>query len=226
MSAAGDLLTCQHQTRSVTRTFRDGTVSTLVERYQGRRFNSPNDVVVDRHGVVWFTDPPYGLEGGQATYRVRELPGNYVFRFDPETAELDIVAENLDRPNGLTFSPDEKLLFIADSGMLRGQGADGNEIIDVSRPHHIRKYLVVQRRRLVDQGVFAEIDCGAPDGIRVDRRGNVWSSAGDGVHVFNFAGKRIARLPIPEVVGNIAFDDKGRLFATASTSLYSIEFDA
>jgi gluconolactonase len=200
----GRLVTCEHASRRVTRTEHDGTVSVLVDRFEGKRFNSPNDVVVRRDGTIWFTDPPYGLPRGAS----RELEKNHVFRFDPATRDIRIVADDFDMPNGLCFSPDEKTLYIADSGT----------------PHHIRAFNLSGDGRLANGRIFCTIDSGAPDGIRCDEHGNIWSSAGDGVHVFAPDGTLLGKIPVPETPANLCFGgDEGKtLFITARTSLYRI----
>jgi gluconolactonase len=200
----GRQVTCEHQSRRVTRTEPDGTVTTLVESFQGKRLNSPNDVVVKSDGTIWFTDPPYGLPRDAK----RELDKNYVFRFDPKTQELTAVADDFDMPNGLCFSPDEAKLYIADSG----------------KPHHVRVFDVGNDGKLANGRVFCVIEPGVPDGMRCDERGNLWSTAGDGVHVFSPDGKLLLKIAIPETPANLCFggEDGKTLFITARTSLYSI----
>ena len=204
----GRLVTCEHHARRVTRTEADGTVTVLVDSFEGKKFNSPNDAVVRSDGTIWFTDPPYGLPPGAS----RELEKNYVFRFDPTTKRIDIVADDFDMPNGLCFSPDERTLYVADSG----------------KPHHIRAFDVTSDGRLQNARIFCTIDAGAPDGIRCDDQGNVWSSAGDGVHVFAPDGTLLGKIPVPETPANLCFGgaDGRILFITARTSLYSIRVNA
>jgi gluconolactonase len=216
----GRLVSCEHGGRRVSRTEPDGKVVTLVDRYRGKRLNSPNDVVVKSDGTVWFTDPPYGIlsnhEGHQAE---SELGQNYVFRLDPASGSLTIVADDFDKPNGIAFSPDEKVLYVADTG--RSHRPDG--------PHHIRAFDVGRDGRLSRSRVFAVIDPGMADGFRLDTHGNVWTSAGDGIHVFNPSGALLGKILIPErAVANCTFGgpDKTTLFITATTSLYSIEVSA
>jgi gluconolactonase len=204
----GRLITCEHHARRVTRTEPDGTVTVLVDSFDGKRFNSPNDAVVRSDGTIWFTDPPYGLPPGAA----RELEKNHVFRLDPQSKRIEIVADDFDMPNGLCFAPDERTLYIADSG----------------KPHHIRAFDVITDGALKNGRVFCKIDAGAPDGIRCDDQGNVWSSAGDGVHVFAPDGKLLGKIPVPETPANLCFggEDGQTLFITARTSLYSIRVNA
>ena len=164
----GRLITCEHLTRRVTRTEHDGSVTVLLDRFEGRRLNGPNDLVVDSGGAVWFTDPGYGIvmayEGAKAA---AELPTR-VYRLDPVTCEATVVAEDLVKPNGLCLSPDESRLYITDTG--NSHDPDG--------PGHIRVFEVVDGRTLRGGEVFADMSPGFADGIRTDCDGNVWSSVG------------------------------------------------
>lgn len=199
----GLLVTAEHGARRVSRTAKDGTVETVVDSFEGKKLNSPNDVVVASDGAVWFTDPDYGLAGNP-----KEMPGNWVFRYDPKSKTLTPVVKDFDKPNGLCFSPDEKKLYIADSG----------------KPRHIRVFQVRNDHSLGDGAVFAVIDKGGPDGIRCDEAGRVWSSTGDGAQVFGPDGKLIARILLPESAANLAFGgpDGKTLYLTARTSLYAV----
>ncbi|HSE95996.1 MAG TPA: SMP-30/gluconolactonase/LRE family protein [Methylomirabilota bacterium] len=211
----GRLVTCEHGARRVTRTEWDGTVTVLAEHYQGKRFNSPNDVVVKSDGSVWFTDPPYGILSDYEGHRAEsELGACYVFRLDPISGSLEVVADDLQRPNGLAFSPDEAVLYVSDTA--RTDHADG--------PPHIRVYDVVGGRRLVRGRRFARVSPGAADGLRPDTEGNVWTSAGDGVHCYSPDGELLGKVRIPEKVSNCTFGGpkKNRLFVTATTSLYAV----
>jgi gluconolactonase len=201
----GLLVTCEHAARRVTRTEKDGTVTVLADRFDGKRFNSPNDVVVKSDGTIWFTDPPYGLPKGET----RELDKQYVFRLDPKTKEVKAVAADCDMPNGLAFSPDEKRLYVADSG----------------KPRHIRSFTVNADNTLAGGDVFCKIDRGAPDGIRVDPAGRLFSSAEDGVQIFSPAGELLGKILLPETCANLCFGGKNRddLYMTAKTSLYRIK---
>jgi gluconolactonase len=200
----GRLVTCEHRGRRVTRTEYDGSITVLADSYEGKPLNSPNDVVVQSDGTIWFTDPPYGIPKGQK----QEQERNNVFALDPQTKQLRAVVSDFDRPNGLCFSPDEKKLYIADSG----------------KPRHIRVFDVTPDHQLTNGRLFATIDKGAPDGIRCDREGNLFSSAGDGVHVFSPDGKLLGKIPVPETPANLCFGgaDGHTLFITARTSLYAI----
>lgn len=200
----GRLISCEHATRRVTMSQSNADTVTLVERYDGKRLNSPNDAVVKSDGTIWFTDPTYGLGD-----RAKEQSANHVFVFNPQTEQIKPVVSDFVQPNGLCFSPDEKKLYVADSG----------------KPRHIRVFDVNPDNTLSNGKVFCTIDKGVPDGIRCDERGNVWSSAGDGVAVFAADGKLIGRVPVPESPANLCFGgaDGKTLFVTARTSLYAIK---
>jgi gluconolactonase len=200
----GRLVTAEHGARRISRTEKDGTVVTLVDQYEGKKLNSPNDVVVKSDGTIWFTDPDYGLAG-----RPKEQPGNYVYRFDPQTKTLMAVLKDIDKPNGLCFSPDEKKLYVADSG----------------QPRHISVFDVAQGGALSDGRVFAAIDKGGPDGIRCDAGGRIWSSSGSGAHVFAPDGSLICRINAPKAGANLCFggDDGQTLFITARDGLYALK---
>jgi gluconolactonase len=202
----GRLISCEHATRRVTRTEKDGTITVLAGTFDGKRFNSPNDVVVKSDGTIWFTDPPYGTPKGEQ----KELDKNYVFRLDPNTREIKPVITDCDMPNGLAFSPDEKKLYVADSG----------------KPRHIRVFNVAADGAITGPGeVFCKIDNGAPDGIRVDPAGRLFSSAKDGVQIFSDKGDLIGKILLPESCANLCFGGKGKdeLYMTASKSLYRIK---
>jgi gluconolactonase len=198
------LVTCEHAGRRVSLLDKAGALKTLVDQYDGKKLNSPNDVVVESDGTVWFTDPPYGLPKGTP----KEQDGNFVFRFDPKAKTITIVVKDFDMPNGLCFSPDEKKLYVADSG----------------KPRHIRVFDVQKDGTLSGGAVFCQIDKGGPDGIRCDAEGRIFSSAGDGVHIFAPDGKLIGKILVPESPANLCFGGKDgqTLFMTARTSLYSI----
>ena len=214
----GRLVTCEHQTRRVTRTEYDGRLTVLLDNYDGKRLNAPNDVVVTTDGAVWFTDPGYGIlfdyEGGKAE---SELPTR-VYRIDPHSGRAAVMADDLDRPNGLCFSPDERLLYVVDSGA----------------PTHIRVFDVtgdaIGSPRLANSRVFADMAPGTSDGMRVDVDGNLWATAAwggagfDGVHCFAPDGTRIGQIHLPEGCSNICFGGarKDRLFITGSQSLYAV----
>jgi gluconolactonase len=213
--ADGRLVTCEHGGRRVTRTEHDGSITVLADRFDGRRFNSPNDVVVSRDGAVWFTDPDYGIRSDYEGYRGEsELGSNDVYRIPPGGGEVQRVANDFVKPNGLAFSPDESVLYISDTG--RSDASDG--------PPHIRRLAVGADGALSASEVFATVDPPASDGFRVDEHGNVWTSAGDGVHCYAPDGRLLGKILVPERVSNVAFGGaiRNRLFITATTSLYSI----
>ena len=223
--ADGALLHCSHGQRAIVRTrFKAGlaeaTDEVLASHYQGRRLNSPTDVVVKRDGTIWFTDPPYGIvsnhEGHQAE---SELGDNYVFRFDPDSNTLDVVSTFVEEPNGLAFSPDESMLYIADTGASHADGG----------PRHIRRFAVAgDGRRLGDGSLFAECTSGMFDGFRLDTQGRIWTSAADGVHVYDPDGSLIGKILLPERVANVCFGGpkRNRLFICATSSLYAITVNA
>lgn len=211
----GRLVSCEHRGRRVTRTDHDGQVRILADRYQGKRFNSPNDVVVKSDGSIWFTDPPYGIlghyEGDQAE---SEIGANHVYRIDPLTAEVTIVADDFEKPNGIAFSPDESKLYVADTGASH----------DPEGPKHIRAFNVAgDGKTLTGGNVFADCTYGFFDGFRFDVHGNLWTSAGDGVHCYSSEGALIGKIKVPEVVANVCFGGpkRNRLFICGTTSLYS-----
>jgi hypothetical protein len=184
----------------------------VVDRYQGRRLNSPNDVVVKRDGSIWFTDPPYGILSDREGHRAdSELGDCYVFRFDPASGALRIVSDWLEEPNGLAFSPDERVLYVSDtSAALRSDGGGH---------HHIVAFDVVGGQDLANPRVFAVVDPGLADGLRVDVHGFVYTSSADSVQVYHPDGTRIGRIPVPEKVGNLVFGGAAgnELFICAST---------
>ena len=216
----GRLITCEHGARRVTRTEYDGTVTVLIDRFQGKRLNAPNDAVVHSDGAIWFTDPGYGIlmnyEGHKAPF---ELETN-VYRLDPESGEATVLTGEVGKPNGLCFSPDEKKLYIADTGASHTPG----------HPRHIRVYDVVDGNRLANGRMFADMAPGLADGIRCDIDGNLWASAGwvgegfDGVHIFAPDGTLIGKIHLPEICSNLCFggEKRNRLFMTGSQSLYSV----
>jgi gluconolactonase len=211
----GRLVSCEHGGRRVTRTEIDGSITVLAESYEGKRLNSPNDVVVHSDGSVWFTDPTYGIKSDYEGFRAEpEQATRNVYRLDPETGEIDAVVTDFGQPNGLAFSPDETILYVADSSSSH----------DPSAPRHIRAFDVVDGRQLKNSRVFCDIDSGLPDGFRVDVSGNVWTSAGDGVHCFGSDGKLLGKILLPQTAANLTFGGprRNQLFITATKSLYAI----
>ncbi|MFP6676037.1 MAG: SMP-30/gluconolactonase/LRE family protein [Pirellulaceae bacterium] len=212
----GRLLTCEHRSRRVIRTEYDGSITTIASHFEGKRLNSPNDIVCKSDGSIWFTDPPFGLLGYyEGRIASPELPTN-VYRWDPVTKQLTAVIKDIARPNGLAFSPDESKFYVVEAGV---------------KPRVIRVYDVLDGRRLASGRILirAEAD-GTPDGFRVDIDGNLWVGWGmgseklDGVAIFNDQGKLIGRINLPERCGNVCFGGRhrNRLFMCGSTSMYSI----
>jgi gluconolactonase len=210
----GRLVGCSHRRRRIERTEPDGSVTVLADRLGGRRLNAPNDVAVHSDGGVWFTDPTYGIstdyEGGR---QAAELPPQ-VLRLDPATGELAVVADDFLGPNGLCFSPDERLLYVAESGRL----------FDAAPVQHIRVFDVVDGRRLTNGRMFHTISPGFCDGLRCDEDGRVWSSAADGVHCIAPDGRLLGKVLTGAVVSNLTFGgrSRSRLFICASHSLMAI----
>lgn len=211
----GRLIACSHRERCLYRTEYDGRITKLIDRHAGKRLNSPNDVVVKSDGSIWFTDPLYGIsndyEGGRQT---SEQPPA-VYRLEPETGEIRIVASDFDGPNGLAFSPDETRLYIAETGNQTEQ----------SPRQYIRTFNVEPDGATLSGGdIFYKIEPGYCDGMRVDEYGNIWSSAADGVHCISADGELLGRIFVPHRVSNVTFGGpaKNRLFIGGSTTLYAI----
>lgn len=213
----GRVLACEHGRRRIARYEADGTRTTVVDRYRGRRLNSPNDLIVASDGAVWFTDPPYGILDDTEGYQAEsELGGCFVFRLDRETGELTLASDAMEHPNGLAFSPDESVLYVSDTSAARIPG--GN--------HHILAFDVVDGGRgLANPRTFVVMEPGFADGLRVDVAGNVWTSAGDGIHVLDAHGVELGRILLPEIASNCVFGgrDGQCLFVTATSSLWSIQ---
>jgi gluconolactonase len=211
----GRMVSCEHGTRSVTRIEHDGSVTTLASHVDGRRFNSPNDVVVKSDGSIWFTDPAYGIESDYEGFRAEpELDGEHVYRIDPDTTMITQVTTDFACPNGLAFSLDERTLYIADSGGTRYSSGE----------HHIRAFTVTSDGRLSGGEVFATCEDGFFDGFRLDVAGRIWTSARDGLHCYDPDGTLLGKIHIPEEVSNLCFGGpkNNRLFITASTSVYTV----
>lgn len=212
----GRLLSCEHGGRRVSRTEFDGTVTTIVDSYNGKRLNSPNDVVVKSDDTIWFTDPAYGIESDyEGNKEEMEQDGCYVFRVDPASGEITVAADDFGRPNGLAFSPDESLLYVSDTGATHG--ADGGR--------HIRRFTVHDDGTLSGGEVFATCAAGFFDGFRSDVDGRIWASSGEGVHVYDPDGTLIGKVFVPEVVANVEFGGAKRnhLFICGTTSLYTVK---
>jgi gluconolactonase len=204
----GRLVSAEHGARRITRTEHDGRITVLADKFEGKRFNSPNDVVVKSDGSVWFTDPAYGIDSNYEGFEAKsEIGGCHLYRLDPANGRLSKVADDFDRPNGLAFSLDERKLYVADSGA----------------PKHMRVFEVGERGALGGGRVFATCTAGAFDGFRLDDRGRIWTSTADGVHCLDPDGTLIGKIPVPERVSNLCFGGakRNRLFITATASLYS-----
>ena len=220
----GRLISCEHGTRRVTRTEYDGTVSVLMDHYDGKRLNAPNDVAVHLDGHIWFTDPGYGImlnyEGHIADF---ELP-TAVYRLNPETKAATVVSDALEKPNGICFSPGYEKLYVVDTGAIHKEG----------NPKNIYVFDVVDSEHLENGQDFCDMSPGIADGIRCDIDGNLWSSAGwvgdgyDGVHIFAPDGTLIGKIHLPEICSNLCFGGikRNRLFMTGSQSLYSVYIEA
>ncbi|KOP24811.1 gluconolactonase [Hapalosiphon sp. MRB220] len=215
----GRLVACSSGLRAIIRREHDGEWKILVDRYQGKRLNSPNDLVVKSDGTIWFTDPPYGItQPNQGYGGEQEQSGSYVYRFNPTTCEIYPVVTDMVRPNGLAFSPDESLLYVSDTAAFNIPGG----------PHHIRVYEVVDEGQHVTNGrVFAVIEPGQPDGFRVDQHGNIFTSSQDSVQIYAPDGTRLGKILVPETCANLSFGGKerDRLFITAGKSLYAIDLN-
>ncbi|PSL04021.1 gluconolactonase [Haloactinopolyspora alba] len=206
----GRLVSCEHGRRRVTRTEPDGSITVLADRFDGKRLNSPNDVVVGSDGSVWFTDPAYGIDSDYEGHRAdSEIGACHVYRIDPGSGTVHVVGDDFDRPNGLAFSPDERRLYVTDSGR-----------------DHIRAFDVTIDGGLSGGDVLAGSG-GGVDGVRVDRLGRLWAATRDGVRCIDADGTALGTLRVPEPVANLTFGGpKGnRLFVCATTSVYSILTD-
>lgn len=215
----GRLITCEHDLHRITRTEHNGTITVLIDQYQGKKLNAPNDVAVHSNGSIWFTDPGYGILSNYEGHVDKfELPTN-VYRLDPFNGTISVVADDMIRPNGLCFSPDEKLLYIVDAGQPQ------------DKPQPIKVYDVVDGMKLANARLFCDMGKGGgSDGIRCDIDGNLWAAAGngvegyDGVHIFTPEGSLIGKICLPEQCANLCFggEKRNRLFMTASQSLYAL----
>jgi gluconolactonase len=211
----GRLVGCSHRNRRIERTEPDGTITILADRYNGHRLNAPNDVIVKSDGTIWFTDPHYGIntdyEGGR---QEPELPPS-VYRLDPKTSVLTLVADDFTGPNGLCFSPDERRLYIAETGLQ----------FSADPVQHIRVFSVAHDGAgLADGRQFHKVSPGAADGLRCDEYGHVWTSGADGVHCIDPSGTLLGKILVPAAVANLTFGGRhrSRLFICAGTTLYAI----
>ena len=204
----GRLVSCEHGNRRVTRTEPDGSITVLADSFDGKPLNSPNDVVVRSDGSVWFTDPAYGIDSDYEGHKApQEQHECFLFRIDP-AGGLSVAAGGFSRPNGLAFSLDEQRLYVSDTG----------------GPDHIRVFDVADDLSLSGGEVFAECTAGVFDGFRLDTEGRIWTSAADGVHVYDPDGTLLGKVLVPEVVANVCFGGpkRNRLYICGTTSLYAI----
>jgi gluconolactonase len=225
--ADGSLLHCSHGLRAIVRTrfgkvgdslnLRNSHDEIVVDNFQSRQLNSPNDVVVKSDGTIWFTDPQYGILSNHEGYKAEsELGKNYVFRFDPKSKALDIVSDYVSEPNGLAFSPDESILYVSDTSGATQGFEKGN--------HHIVSFNVLNDRSLANPKVFAVVEPGLPDGFRITKNSWLYVSSLDSVQVFHPDGTLLAKIAVPEKIGNLAFGGRegNELYICASTSLYTL----
>jgi len=211
----GRLVTCEHSGRRVSRTEHDGSITTLADRWQGMRLNSPNDVVERSDGSIWFTDPAYGIETDYEGEKAEsEIGACHVYRIDPATGAVAAVITDMVRPNGLAFSLDERQLYVADTGRTHG----------AENPAHIRVFDVDEAGKVSGGRVLADSTSGLFDGFRLDSEGRIWSSAGDGIHCLHPDGTLIGKIKVPEAVANCTFGGAKRnvLYICATTSLYAV----
>ena len=211
----GRLITCQHFSRSVTRTEHSGKITTIANQFDGKRLNSPNDVIVKSDGSIWFTDPDYGI---MSDYEGQKSPSEQsscnVFKIDQKTGDIHLITDRLVKPNGLCFNNSEDKLFVSDTG--------GSHVAD--GPRHIYSFdLKGEKLTSENPEIFAECSNGLFDGFRIDNEDRIWTSAADGVHCYNSVGALIGKIKIPEIVSNVCFGGErlNRLFITGTTSLYS-----
>ena len=210
----GRLIGCSHRNRCISRTELDGTLTVLASHYKGKRLNSPNDIVCKSDGSIWFSDPPYGIntdyEGGK---QVSELPPT-LYRLDSGTGELSVAADDFEGPNGLAFSPDERVLYVAETGRQ----------FDPEPRQYIRRFQVDEDGRLSGGEEFHKVKPGFADGFRIDEQGDIWSSAADGVHCINPDGELLGKILTPSLVSNLVFGgrNRSRLFLCASQQLMAI----
>ncbi len=215
----GRQLSCQHSARRVVRYEYDGTVSVIADKWQGKRLNSPNDIVVHPDGAVWFTDPTYGIQGNYEAFQAASELKTAVYRVDPKSGKMTIVADDFEQPNGLCFSPDYKKLYIADTG----DSQKNIRVLEVAEGSSLRNGRLFSKM-VTDKG------SGSADGMRVDVDGNLWVGAGwvgpgyDGVHVLTPEAERIGMILLPEICANLCFGGtkRNRLFMASSQSLYAL----
>lgn len=209
----GRLISCEHGTRRVTRTEHDGSITVIADRFDGKPLNSPNDVVVKSDGTIWFSDPHYGIKTNYEGFAAPQENPCVVYRADHDAGTLDVMVSDMNCPNGLAFSPDESLLYVADTGRM---------FMDDAK--HIRVYACAANGDISGGRHFHSIDAGASDGFRTDTDGNIWSSAADGVHCIAPSGQLLGKIRVPELVSNVCFGGRAKheLYITATTSLYRV----
>ena len=210
----GRLVTCEHLTRRVTRTEHDGSITVIADRIDGKRFNSPNDVIVGSDGATWFTDPTYGIDSDYEGRRAAsEIGRSRLYRVDPSDSSVSVAADDFVQPNGLALSADERRLYVSDTGRTHVEGG----------PAHIRVF-DVDAEKLTGGDIFAESSAGLFDGFRLDEAGNVWTSAGDGVRCYEPGGDLIGIIRVPDPVANVCFGGpaRNRLFICATGAVYAI----
>jgi len=211
------VISCLTRGRTVVREELDGTITTIADTFNGGKLTSPNDVAVKSDGSIWFTDPDYGFLHPELGHgEIPEQDRNRVFRVDGETLEITMVNEDFDKPNGITFSPDESILYVGDTGRTHGE----------FRPHNLMAFDVTGDK-LSNPRQFTEVDPHVPDGFRADVNGNIWVAAGDGVQAFNPQGELLGKIHTPEVAANLSFgmSDNQTLFIGATSSIWSINLN-
>lgn len=209
----GLLISCEHGTRRVTRTEINGQITVIADQFEGKPLNSPNDVVVKKDGTIWFSDPHYGIMTDYEGFKAEQENPCVVYCFDPRDDSLAAEVTDLNCPNGLAFSEDESLLYVADTGRMFSND-----------PQYVRVYPVGTDNTVGTGKHFHTIDPGASDGFRIDVHGNIWSSAADGVHCISPNGDLLGKIRVPELVSNVCFGGRAKheLYITASTSVYRI----
>jgi gluconolactonase len=217
----GRLVRCQHGFRRIIREEENGDITIIADKYQEKKFNSPNDVAVKKDGTIWFTDPPYGiLTNEEGTKATSEQEGNFVFKV-LQDGTVEKILDNFDKPNGIVFSPNENFLYVGDSGAA----SPGN--IDLSKPHHVKRYTLSDEGKPMNEQIFCEIEGGFPDGMVSDNQGNLFicDPHGQKIHIYDDASSYLGVINMPERVANCTFggEDKSQLFITASSSLYLLK---
>ena len=212
----GRLIACEHGGRAVSRTEHDGSRTVLASHFQGKRLNSPNDVVVKSDGSIWFTDPTYGIDTEYEGYATEsEIGASYVYRIDPLDGAVTAVITDMSKPNGLAFSMNERLLYVADTGMTH----------DASVAPVIRVFSIgVDGKSVAEGKLFATCDAGMFDGFRIDTTEHIWTSTGAGVSCYHPDGVLLGKIPVPEIVANVTFGGprRNRLYIMGQSSLYSL----